>query len=88
MGSFIRKVKILSSFTFGDQINIKMNSPKKSKIKINKAQCKLCQTIIESSDQHDLKMCKCGACGVDGGKDYIKRLGNPNLIIELSEFNK
>jgi tRNA(Ile2) C34 agmatinyltransferase TiaS len=53
---------------------------------VNKAQCKLCGDIIESTHRHDFKYCKCGEIAVDGGKAYIKRsaksFGN---IIELSE---
>lgn len=53
---------------------------------VNKAQCKLCGDIVESTHRHDFKFCKCGEIAVDGGKAYIKRsaknLGN---IIELSE---
>lgn len=60
--------------------------PKGRKIITNKAQCLLCNDIIESTHCHDFKECKCGACAVDGGHDYLKRLGNHNLIRELSEI--
>lgn len=29
-------------------------------------------------------MCKCGAVGVDGGKDYLRRTGHPQNTIDLS----
>ncbi len=29
------------------------------------AYCKLCKDTIESKDQHDYKMCSCGAIGID-----------------------
>ena len=29
--------------------------------------CKRCETTVESKERHDLKMCSCGSCGVDGG---------------------
>ncbi|MDO4394381.1 MAG: hypothetical protein Q4C23_00175 [Mycoplasmatota bacterium] len=60
------------------------------KIIENKAQCKKCGDIIESKDINDLKRCSCGSIAVDGGLDYIKRLGNLEDIIELSkvEINK
>lgn len=60
------------------------------KIIENKAQCKKCQDIIESKDTNDLKGCSCGSITVDGGLDYIKRLGNLDNIIELTkvEINK
>ena len=53
---------------------------------VNKAQCKLCDDIVESKYRHDFKWCKCGAMAVDGGKSYIKRAANSlDDIIELSE---
>lgn len=53
---------------------------------VNKAQCKLCGDIIESTHGHDYKQCGCGEIAVDGGKRYIRRSAkNLNNIIELSE---
>lgn len=52
----------------------------------NKIKCKSCGDIIESKYRHDFVMCKCGKVGVDGGKDYLKRIGYPEDIEELSEF--
>ena len=51
----------------------------------NKAQCRLCGDVIESKHRHDFVWCKCQAIAVDGGKAYLKRTGNPEDIIELSE---
>lgn len=55
----------------------------------NKIRCKNCGDIIESFSTYDHKMCKCGQCGVDGGKDYLQRLyftENPeDSYEELSE---
>lgn len=59
-----------------------------NKIIINKAQCKKCKDIIESKDTNDLKRCTCGSIAVDGGLEYIKRIGNPDDVIELSEYEK
>ena len=56
------------------------------KIIENRAQCKLCQDIIESKKTNDLKRCSCGSIAVDGGLDYIKRLGNLDNIIELTKY--
>lgn len=56
------------------------------KIKANKAQCKKCKDIIESKTVHDFKSCSCGSIAVDGGKEYIRRIGNEEDIIELSEY--
>lgn len=55
-------------------------------ITVNKAQCKLCNDIIESTSRHDFKRCKCGEISVDGGKSYMKRSAkNLSNIIEMSE---
>lgn len=43
------------------------------KIIKNAIQCKLCGEIIESTYRHDFVQCKCGACAVDGGHDYLRR---------------
>lgn len=62
-------------------------SKKYPKIKSNKAQCKLCQDIIESKSVHDFVECKCGEISVDGGKEYLKRGAmNTDNLIELSEY--
>lgn len=55
------------------------------KIITNKAQCKICKSIIESKHRHDWVSCKCEAIFVDGGKDYLRRGGSLENIIELSE---
>jgi len=59
--------------------------PEKYRIIRNKAQCSKCGDIIESTFRHDFVNCKCGAIYVDGGHDYLRRLGNLEDIIELSE---
>lgn len=52
----------------------------------NKAQCKICNDIIESKYRHNFVSCKCGEIFVDGGKDYLRRgAGNFENFIELSE---
>ena len=33
----------------------------------------MCGDIIEYKHRHDLVKCKCGACAVDGGHDYLRR---------------
>ena len=57
------------------------------KIKRNIIKCKLCNDVIESKFTHDFVMCKCGACFVDGGKEYV-RYGYADLndIIVLTEY--
>lgn len=59
---------------------------KKQIIKVNKIKCKKCGNIIESKTTNDLKRCSCGAVAVDGGKDYLKRMGNEENYEELSEL--
>jgi len=58
------------------------------KIYENKIQCKKCGDIIESKTVHDMRWCKCGSIVVDGGKEYLKRTGNDENIIELSEYEE
>lgn len=58
------------------------------KIKCNKIRCKKCNEIIESKDVHDFKFCKCGACAVDGGKNYLRRCGNPEDCEDMSEIEE
>lgn len=61
------------------------------KIKRNILKCKVCGDIIESKSTHDYKVCKCGACFVDGGKDYVryggKNLDDIELLTEYEEDN-
>lgn len=57
---------------------------KKQIIKVNKIKCKKCGNIIESRSTNDYKRCSCGAVAVDGGTEYLKRIGNENDYIELS----
>lgn len=57
------------------------------RIKINKIQCLECGEIIESKTRHDFVSCSCGACSVDGGKDYLKRcFKSRDCFKELSEY--
>ena len=58
------------------------------RIKVNKIRCKKCDDVIKSLHRHDFKFCKCGAVAVDGGKDYLRRLGNREDWEELSEYIK
>ena len=60
----------------------------KTKILRNKAKCRACGSVIESKHRHDFVSCKCGSIAVDGGKDYLRRIGSPSAIIELSEVRE
>lgn len=44
------------------------------KILKNCIQCKTCGDVIESKTVHDFKTCFCGACSVDGGLEYLRRV--------------
>ena len=59
---------------------------KKEVIISNKIKCKKCGDIIESKSTNDYKRCSCGAVAIDGGKDYLKRIGNEKDYEELSEI--
>ena len=57
----------------------------------NRVRCKKCDTIIVSHDRHDFKWCQCvdengepNGVAVDGGKDYLRRIGNLDGYEELS----
>ncbi len=54
-------------------------------IVVNKIRCNKCRDEIESTYRHDFVTCKCGACSVDGGKDYLRRCGNPEDWTDLSK---
>ena len=57
-----------------------------TKIIKNAIQCKLCGDVIESKHVHDFVQCKCGACAVDGGHDYLRRcFRDKDCYIDLSE---
>lgn len=43
------------------------------KIIRNAIRCNLCGDEIESTRRHNYVRCKCGACAVDGGLDYLRR---------------
>jgi len=56
------------------------------KILINRAQCRLCNDIIESTHRHDFVTCGCGEISVDGGLAYLRRAAKDfNNLIDLSE---
>jgi hypothetical protein len=42
----------------------------------NQIRCKKCGDEPFSTHRHDFKYCKCGAVAVDGGMEYLKRLGD------------
>jgi hypothetical protein len=52
---------------------------------VNKCQCARCLDIIESKHRHDFVQCSCGAIFTDGGTEYIRRGGEIENIIDMSE---
>ena len=56
-----------------------------TKIIVNRAKCRNCETVIESKHRHDFVKCECGDIYVDGGTDYLRRgARNAFNFIELS----
>jgi hypothetical protein len=60
----------------------------KRQILINSIRCKRCLDIIESKLVHDCIYCSCGAVAVDGGIEYLKRIGSLKDIEELSKWTE
>jgi len=54
------------------------------KIIKNAARCVKCGDVIESTNCHDFKYCSCRAVAVDGGREYLRRVGNPGDCEDLS----
>ncbi len=47
--------------------------------------CKKCATEIHYETQGELTACKCGAISVDGSKDLVRVLGNPEDYEEIQK---
>jgi len=45
-------------------------------MKISGIKCKNCNATIYSRARHDYHYCLCGAVAVDGGRDYMKIIGD------------
>jgi len=58
------------------------------KIIHNRVKCVKCGDIIESKTRHDFVECSCRSIFVDGGKDYLRRGGHLENIIDLSEVTE
>lgn len=54
-------------------------------IKKNAIRCTKCGEVVESTSVHDFKWCSCGACAVDGGHMYLRRVGNFGDWEDVSE---
>ena len=42
----------------------------------NAAVCKKCGDEVWSEHRHDYRQCECGAIAVDGGAEYLRRVGS------------
>lgn len=47
--------------------------------------CKKCDTEVFAITNGDLTSCKCGAISVDGSKDLVRVLGNPEDYEEIQK---
>lgn len=61
-----------------------MSEKVKMYILYNKIRCKKCGDILESKNVHDFKMCSCRSCAVDGGHDYLRRVGEKSDWEDMS----
>jgi hypothetical protein len=51
----------------------------------NAAECAVCHELIESVHIHDFQSCTSGHIYIDGGKNYLRRGGKLEYIIDRSE---
>ena len=56
----------------------------KPKIIQNEVQCDNCGDIIHSASVHSCVQCSCGGVTVDGGMEYLRRLGHAQSYTERS----
>ena len=54
------------------------------RILLNAIQCGTCKSVVRSVHVHDFVQCDCGKVAVDGGTDYLRRLGEPRDYVNLS----
>ena len=50
----------------------------------NAATCLSCGDFIFSKHRHDFVTCTCGAISVDGGQEYLRRVGDFGNAVDLS----
>ena len=51
----------------------------------NAAKCRRCGDVVESKEPGQIVYCRCRSIAVDGGRDYLRRVGAEKDIEELSE---
>ena len=50
----------------------------------NQVRCLRCGDEPWSAHRHDFRHCECGAIAVDGGMCYLRRIGQPSDMAEMS----
>lgn len=55
-------------------------------ISVNRICCTICGDIIDSNWGWDYRRCFCDNSAVDGGRNYLRRCGEPGTIMDLSEY--
>ena len=56
-------------------------------ISVTAIRCPTCKDIIYSRAHHDFRSCTCEDTAIDGGFDYTRILGKPELFKELKTFS-
>ena len=51
----------------------------------NKWKCLYCNDIIESKHQYHFISCKCGKSSIDGGTEYIRLVGDLDMMQDMRE---
>lgn len=46
--------------------------------------CNKCDDFIVSKHRHDFVTCKCGNIAVDGGQEYLRRVGTMKSYVDMS----
>lgn len=65
----------------------RLKKPIMKVLRRNAIRCNICGDEIESRTTHEYRTCSCGACAVDGGLDYTKRVGNRANFTDISEYD-
>lgn len=52
-----------------------MTVKKENLIAVTGIVCQKCKEFIYSRSRHDFRYCKCGAVAIDGGRDYLRIIG-------------
>ena len=55
-----------------------------NRIITNHVTCVHCMTELRSYATHDFQQCKCGKVAIDGGLDYLKRVGDEKNYVDHS----